>query len=121
MESNQDMPNLIKFLQNDGYVFEEIDFDPRFGGSARAIFNKMAHIEEINGNDVNDASISVTVDFSTNFDYKRGVENDGVVEYPDYSREAGEIFIRKLLDKTYGRGKIKVRKSRRKTHKNRRR
>ena len=119
---NQDMPKIIKFLQDDGYEFQNIDFDPRFGGSARAIFEKMTHIAEINGNDVNDATINVTVDFSTNFDYKRGVEDDGVVEYPDYSREAGETFIRKLMDGTYGGGKRKgSRKSRRKTRKNRRR
>ena len=47
--SNQDMPKIIKFLQNDGYEFQKIDYNPRFGGSARAIFEKMTHINEING------------------------------------------------------------------------
>jgi len=118
--SNQDMPKIIKFLKDDGYEFQKIDFDPRYGGSARAIFEKMAHIAELDGNDINDATINVTVDFSTGFDYKTGVinEDEGIVEYPDYSKEAGETFIRKLMDGTYGGGRR--RKSRRKTRKNRR-
>ena len=69
---NQDMPKLIRFLQDDGYKFQKIDYNPRFGGSARAIFEKTTHIDEINGNDVNDATITVTVDFDTRFDYKMG-------------------------------------------------
>jgi hypothetical protein len=38
--SNQDMPKIIKFLQDDGYKFQKIDYNPRFGGIARAIFEK---------------------------------------------------------------------------------
>jgi endonuclease IV len=118
-DSNQDMPKIIKFLRDDGYKFKKIDYNPRYGGTARAIFEKMTHIEEINGNDVNDATITVTVDFDRRFDYKNGVEDEeeGIIIY-DFDETKARNFIKKLMDGTYGGGK---RKSRRKTRKNRRR
>ena len=120
--SNQDMPKIIKFLQNDGYEFQKIDYNPRFGGSARAIFEKMTHINEINGNDVNDATITVTVDFDTRFDYKNGVEDEEEGIIYDFDATKAHDFIEKLMDGTYGGGKRKsTRKSRRKTRKNRKR
>ena len=119
--SNQDMPKIIKFLQDDGYEFQKIDYNPRYGGSARAIFEKMTHIDEINGNDVNDATITVTVDFDTRFDYKNGVEDEEEGIIYDFDESKARNFIQKLMDGTYGGGKRKgSRKSRRKTRKNRR-
>jgi len=120
--SNQDMPKIIKFLQDDGYEFQKIDYNPRFGGSARAIFKKMTHIDEINGNDVNDATITVTVDFDTRFDYKNGVEDEEEGIIYDFDAGKARNFIEKLMNGTYGGGKRKgSRKSKRKTRKNRRR
>ena len=123
--SNQDMPKIIKFLQDDGYEFQKIDYNPRYGGSARAIFEKMTHIDEINGNDVNDATITVTVDFDRRFDYKNGVEDEEEGIIYDFDEAKARNFIEKLMDGTYGGGKRKgrkgSRKSRRKTRKNRRR
>jgi len=120
--SNQDMPKIIKFLQDDGYEFQKIDYNPRFGASARAIFEKMTHIDEINGNDVNDATITVTVDFDTRFDYKNGVEDEEEGIIYDFDAGKARNFIEKLMNGTYGGGKRKgSRKSKRKTRKNRRR
>jgi endonuclease IV len=119
-DSNQDMPKIIKFLQDDGYEFQKIDYNPRYGGSARAIFEKMTHIDEINGNDVNDATITVTVDFDRRFDYKNGVEDEEEGIIYDFDESKARNFIKKLMDGTYGGGKRKGRKSRRKTRKNRR-
>ena len=119
--SNQDMPKIIKFLQDDGYEFQEIDYNPQYGASARAIFEKMTHIDEINGNDINDATITVTVDFDTRFDYKNGVEDEEEGIIYDFDESKARNFIQKLMDGTYGGGKRKgSRKSRRKTRKNRR-
>jgi hypothetical protein len=119
--SNQDMPKIIKFLQDDGYKFKKIDYNPQFGGTARAIFEKMAHIEEIDKNDVNDGSITVTVDFDRRFDYKNGVEDEEEGIIYDFDETKARNFIKKLMDGTYGGGKRKgSRKSRRKTRKNRR-
>ena len=123
-DSNQDMPKIIKFLQDDGYEFQKIDYNPRYGGSARAIFEKMTHIDEINGNDVNDATITVTVDFDRRFDYKNGVEDEEEGIIYDFDADKAHDFIEKLMDGTYGGGKRKGRKGRkgrRKTRKNRRR
>ena len=120
--SNQDMPKIIKFLQDDGYEFQKIDYNPRFGGSARAIFEKTTHIDEINGNDVNDATITVTVDFDRRFDYKNGVEDEEEGIIYDFDAGKARNFIEKLMNGTYGGGKRKgSRKSKRKTRKNRRR
>jgi len=119
--SNQDMPKIIKFLQDDGYKFKKIDYNPQFGGTARAIFEKMAHIEEIDKNDVNDGSITVTVDFDRRFDYKNGVEDEEEGIIYDFDETKARNFIKKLMDRSYGGGKRKgSRKSRRKTRKNRR-
>jgi hypothetical protein len=117
---NQDMPKIINFLKNDGYKFQNIEYNPRFGGSARAIFEKMTHINENNGNDVNDATITITVDFDTRFDYKNGVydEEEGMIY--DFDKIKAHDFIEKLVDGTYGGGKRKGRKGSRKTRKNRR-
>ena len=128
--SNQDMPKIIKFLQNDGYEFQKIDYNPRYGGSARAIFEKMTNIDEINGNDVNDATITVTVDFDTRFDYKNGVEDEEEGMIYDFDANKARNFITKLMDGTYGSGKGKGSrtgkgkgkgKGKRNTRKNRRR
>jgi len=116
---NQDMPKIINFLKNDGYKFQNIEYNPRFGGSARAIFEKMTHINENNGNDVNDATITITVDFDTRFDYKNGVydEEEGMIY--DFDKIKAHDFIEKLVDGTYGGGKRKGRKGSRKTKKTR--
>jgi hypothetical protein len=116
---NQDMPKIINFLKNDGYKFQNIEYNPRFGGSARAIFEKMTHINENNGNDVNDATITITVDFDTRFDYKNGVydEEEGMIY--DFDKTKAHDFIEKLVDGTYGGGKRKGRKGSRKTKKTR--
>lgn len=119
--SNQDMPKLINFLKNDGYEFQKVNYNPRFGGSARAIFEKTTHIDEIDGNDVNDAFITVTVDFDTRFDYKNGVydEEEGIVYAFDENK--ANKFIEKLMNRNYGGAKRRGRKSKtRKTRKNRR-
>ena len=110
-DSNQDMPKIINFLKNDGYKFEKIDYNPQYGGSARAIFEKMTHIDEINGNDVNDATITVTVDFDTRFDYKNGVEDEEEGIIYDFDETKARNFIEKLMDGTYGGGKRKCNKS----------
>jgi len=116
--SNQDMPKLINFLKNDGYQFERVNYNPQFGGSARAIFEKMTHIDENNGNDVNDATITVTVDFDTRFDYKNIVRDEEDGDYI-YDKTKAHEFIEKLMDGNYGGGKRKGRKSSRKTRKTR--
>ena len=126
--SNQDMPKIIKFLQDDGYEFQEIDYNPQYGASARAIFEKMTHIDEINGNDVNDTTITVTVDFDRRFDYKNGVDDEEEGMIYDFDANKAHSFITKLMDGTYGSGKGKGSrtgkgkgKGRRNTRKNRRR
>jgi len=120
--SNQDMPKMIKFLQDNGYEFQNIVYNPRVEDRARAIFEKMTHIMEVGGNDINDATITVTVDFDTRFDYKNGVvdEEEGMIY--DFDEDKAHDFIEKIMNGTYGGGKRKGRKgSRRKTRKNRRR
>ena len=127
--SNQDMPKLINFLKNDGYEFKRVNYNPQFGASARAIFEKMTNIDENNGNDVNDATITVTVDFDTRFDYKNGVDDEEEGMVYDFDENKAHDFIKKLVDGTYGGGKRKRKSSRkssrktrkiRKTRKNRR-
>jgi len=132
--SNRDMPKLIDFLKTNEYKLEDVEYNPG-GGSATAIFSKMAHIDEINGNDVNDATINITIDFDTRFDYKNGVDDEEEGMVYDFSLEKAKDFINKLSDKTYGggmnkskggktkrnksQGKNKRRRIRRKTRKNR--
>jgi hypothetical protein len=100
--SNRDMPDLINFLRQNGYELEQVQYNPQFGGSARAKFSKMAHIDEINGNDVNDATIDITVDFDTRFDYRNAVDDDdeGVI-YNDFTQARGLQFINLLWNRTY--------------------
>jgi hypothetical protein len=133
-DSNRDMPKLIDFLKTNEYELENVKYNPG-GGSATAIFSKMAHIDEINGNDVNDATINITIDFDTRFDYKNGVDDEEEGMVYDFSLEKAKDFINKLSDKTYGggmnkskggktkrnksQGKNKRRRIRRKTRKNR--
>ena len=130
---NNDMPKLINFLRQNDYELEEVQYNPDFGGSARAIFSKMAHIEELDGNDVNDATINITIDFDTRFDYRNAVEDEGVI-YNDFSQARGLQFINHLINRTYDNPVPVVipvpqeapsnggkRKTKRKTRKNRKR
>ena len=56
---NNDMPKLINFLRANGYQLqEEVQYNPDRGASARAIFTKYANIVELDGNGVNDATIT---------------------------------------------------------------
>jgi hypothetical protein len=112
---NQDMPKMIKFLQDNGYEFRNIDYNPRVEDRARAIFEKTTHIMEVGGNDINDATIIVTVDFDTRFDYKNGVVDKDKGMIYDFDEDKAHDFIEKLMTGTYGRGKRKGR--RRKTQK----
>ena len=127
--SNRDMPKLIDFLKTNEYKLEDVEYNPRRGGSARAIFEKWAHIDEINGNDVNDATINITIDFDTRFDYKNGVDDEEEGMVYDFSLEKAKDFINKLMDETYegdrgvgvakGKNKSKSKRIKRKTRKNR--
>ena len=127
---NNDMPALINFLKTNGYELEDVKYNPRRGGSAQAIFTKMTHIAELDGNDINDATINIEIDFDTRFDYKNGVfdEEEGYVY--DFSLDKARAFIEKLIDGNYedatGNGKRKrkgkgKRIGTRKTRKNRKR
>ena len=119
---NNDMPALINFLKTDGYELEDVKYNPKFGGSAQAIFTKMAHIAELDGNDINDASISIEIDFDRRFDYKNAVfdEEEGFIY--DFSLEKARDYIEKLINGNYenakGNRKRKTRKNM-KTRKNR--
>ncbi len=134
--SNRDMPDLINFLIENDYQLEQVQYNPQFGATARAKFSKMAHIDEINGNDVNDASINITIDFDRRFDYRNAVddEDEGVI-YNDFTQARGLQFINQLINQTYDNpapvvpvpqgapsngGKRKGRKTKRRTRKNRR-
>ena len=124
--SNQDMPTLINFLRANNYQLEQVQYNPQFGGSARAIFVKQAPITELNGNYVNDTTIRLSVDFDTTIDYRSGVEDEEEGMIYNYSQARGQQFINMLMNGTYDQpttgGKRKgSRKSRRKTRKNRRR
>jgi hypothetical protein len=123
--SNQDMPTLINFLRTNNYQLQQVEYNPRFGASATAIFEKQAPITELNGNYVNDTTIRLSVDFDTTIDYRNGVEDeeDGMIY--NYSQARGQQFINMLMNGTYDQpttgGKRKGRKGSRKTRKNRRR
>jgi hypothetical protein len=134
--SNRDMPDLINFLIENNYELDSVSFNPRFGSTATAKFSKFAHIDEINGNDVNDASIDITIEFDTRFDYRNAVEDEdeGVI-YNDFTQASGLQFINQLINETYDNpapvvpvpqgaptngGKRKGRKTKRRTRKNRR-
>ena len=135
--SNRDMPDLINFLRQNDYHLDSVEYNPQFGGSARANFSKMAHIDEIDGNDVNDATIDITIDFDRRFDYRNAVEDEdeGVI-YNDFSQARGLQFINQLINRTYDNpapvvpipqgapsngGKRKGKRKTRKTRKNKRR
>jgi hypothetical protein len=79
----------------------------------------MAHIEEIDRNDVNDGSITVTVDFDTRFDYKNGVEDEEEGMLYDYDATKAEAFIRSLIAGTYGGRKSKSKRSSKRSRKSR--
>jgi hypothetical protein len=95
-------------------VFQNIDYKPRYGDRARAIFEKMTHITEVDGNDINDATIKVSVDFDKRFDFKNGVKDEEEGMIYDFDETKAEDFIEKLINRTYGEG------TRRKTRKNKR-
>jgi hypothetical protein len=123
--SNRDMPDLVNFLKTNGYELDRVKYNPRREDEATAIFSKMTHIDEINGNDVNDATINVTIDFDTRFDYKNGVEDEEEGMVYKFSLEKADDFIQKLIDGNYddrgvgvAKGKNKSKRSR-KTRKNR--
>ena len=126
MYSNKDMPALINFLKTNGYELEDVKYNPRRGDSAEAIFSKMTHIAELDGNDINDATIAISIDFDRRFDYKNGVFNEEEGFVYDFSLDKARHYIERLIDESYdtgnGNGKGKGRKgTRRKTRKNRRR
>ena len=114
---NPDMPKLINFLTNDGYEFKGVNYNPRTGSRSKALFYKMTNIDEINGNRVNDATITITVDFDTRFDYKNGVDDEKKGMIYDFNKFKEHNFIEKLMNVNYGEGKRKG--NRRKTRKNR--
>jgi hypothetical protein len=114
---NPDMPELINFLTNDGYEFKGVNYNPRTGSRSKALFYKMTNIDEINGNRVNDATITITVDFDTRFDYKNGVDDEKKGMIYDFNKFKAHNFIEKLMNGNYGEGKRKG--NRRKTRKNR--
>jgi hypothetical protein len=133
---NRDMPELINFLRTNGYQLVRVQYDPDRGASARAIFTKDANIVELDGNDVNDATINITIDFDRRLDYRHATinEEEEVVIYNDYNQARGQQFINQLINQTYDNpvvpqvpqgapsngGKRKGRKTKRRTRKNRR-
>lgn len=72
----------------------------------------MTHIDENNGNDISDATINITVEFDTRFDYKNGVYDEKVGMIYDFDEDKAYDFIQGLINKSYGGGKRKGRKSR---------
>lgn len=134
---NRDMPELINFLTQNHYHLDRVEYNPDRGATARAKFSKMANIDEINGNNVNDATIDITIDFDRRFDYRNAVEDEdeGVI-YNDFTQARGLQFIHALINGTYDNpgpivipvpqgapsngGKRKGRKTKRRTRKNRR-
>lgn len=61
----------------------------------------MRKIGNINRNDVNDAKITITVDFDTRVDYKNGVEDEEDMIY-NFDKNKARNFIQKLMTGTYG-------------------
>ena len=100
--SNRDMPNLINFLRASNFKLDSVSFDPQFGGTTTAKFSKFAHIDEINVNDVNDASIDITIDFDHRFDFRNAVEDEeeGLI-YNDFTQARREQYVYQLWNKTY--------------------
>ena len=116
---NSDIRNIIHFLSTQGYQFKGIDYNPRFGASARAKFEKTSGMDEINGNYVNDSSIEVTVDFDHRYDYKNGVEDEEEGMVYDYDATKADAFIRSLIAGTYGGRKSKGKRSAKRSRKSR--
>lgn len=121
---NNDMPALINFLKTNGYDLEHVSYNPR-GDTGKAIFSKMTHIAELDGNDINDATINIEIEFDARFDYKNAVydEDEGFIY--DFNSDKVMDYIKKLINGTYenakgakGNGKRKTRKNM-KTRKNR--
>jgi len=134
---NNDMPKLINFLRTNGYQLQQVQYNPQRGATARAIFQKTTHIEELDGNDINGATINITIDFDRMFDYRYATidQEEEVVNYNVYTEDRGRQFIEQLIDQTYDSapvvvpvpqgapsngGKRKGRKTKRRTRKNRR-
>ena len=121
---NKDMPDLINFITTNGYELEDVKYNPRFGATATAIFSKMTHIVDIEGNDINDAQINISIEFDTRFDYKNGVldEEEGIVY--DFDVVKAKTFIKKLIAGNYrdatAKGKVKRTRKNRKHLVNRR-
>jgi hypothetical protein len=137
---NNDMPKLINFLTQNGYLLEQVQYNPDRGASARAIFEKQAPITELNGNYVNDTTIRLSVDFDKTIDYRNGVDDEEEGMIYNYSQARGLQFITELINGTYDNpgpivpvvvpvpqgapsngGKIKTKRRTRKTRKNRKR
>ena len=62
----------------------------------------MRKIGNINRNDVNDAKITITVDFDTRVDYKNGVEDEEEDMIYNFDKNKARNFIQKLMTGTYG-------------------
>jgi hypothetical protein len=118
-----EIKQILQCLKTNGYELEEIDDSEIIDGNVCATFSKEVPFSEMNGNYVNDSSITVTVDFDRRFDYKNIVEDEEDGTYI-YDEDKAYRFITKLMNGTYGEGKGKVKgkgkgKSKRKTRKNR--
>ena len=117
--SNRDMPELINFIKTNGYELEDVTYNQRSGDSARATFSKMTHISD-NGNDINDAMITISIKFDRRFDYKNIAWMEEDHDQEEILDKVGD-FIQKLIDGNYedrGVGVSKGKKKR-KTRKNR--
>jgi hypothetical protein len=117
-----EIKQILQCLKTNGYELEEIDDSETIDGNVCATFTKEVQFSEMNGNYVNDSSITVTVDFDRRFDYKNIVQDEEDGTYI-YDEDKAYRFITKLMNGTYGEGKGKVKgkgKSKGKTRKNRR-
>ena len=111
---NNDMPDLINFLKQNGYRFDGTN---QIRATSIATFSKDAGITELNGDYVNDANINITINFDPRFDYNNATINDGEVIYdpPD-----PQSFMNRLWN--VGNGvKRKGRKTKKNNKKNKRR
>ena len=117
--SNRDMPELINFIKTNGYELEDVKYNQRSEDSARATFSKMTHISD-NGNDINDAMITISIKFDRRFDYKNIAWMEEDHDQEEILDKVGD-FIQKFIDGNYedrGVGVSKGKKKR-KTRKNR--
>jgi len=117
--SNRDMPDLINFIKTNGYELEDVKYNQRSGDSARVTFSKMTHISD-NGNDINDAMITISIKFDRRFDYKNIAWMEEDHEQEEILDKTGD-FIQKLIDGNYEDRCVGVSKgkNKRKTRKNR--